>query len=127
MPDRIDLSRRLELRDADGALIGFVLSKEELGELEAECDRLRKELAAYQGHADPPGRANEGPKKGPPSRFDRARHLSRLAMLSEGSPEQEAAWAAVVADLEKNGVDFGEILRELERRLADRTPEVSDE
>jgi hypothetical protein len=43
-----DLTRRLELRDAEGSTVGVVLPVDQLKALEEECQRLRQQLATQQ-------------------------------------------------------------------------------
>lgn len=99
MSQLIDPTQGLELRSGSGAVLGSFISRQELQELIAECDRLRKQLATLQAERDT--------------------YLTALYALMRKevtiSPEE-------LADLEKNGVPIEQTMEELERIVAAGSP-----
>ena len=103
----INLDQKLELRDASGSTVGFVLPEQFLRDLLAERDALRKEVAELQEQLtalrDRAARVEA----------ERDGYLESLHFLTRKDvvpfTEQE------LADLQKNGMPFDQIIPEIEQ------------
>jgi predicted RNase H-like nuclease (RuvC/YqgF family) len=83
-------------------------------ELTAERDRLREEVNRLHAEAAELRRALE---KAQQEVRDKAAIVAERDLYLR---ELEAFWAEKIADMDKNGVDFGEFITELERDLEAR-------
>lgn len=111
MSEQLDPNRGLELRYAQGETVGIVLTPKAVHELTAERDQLRAEADRLRVEVAELRRA-----------LDDARQEVRdkAAVLAERDlylRELEGFWAEKIADMDKNGLDFGEVIAEMEQDL----------
>lgn len=107
MSDSFDLSQKLELRDAAGHTIAIFWAQKTVQELIAERDHLRTEMAELRQALD----------------AARQEVRDKAAIMAERDlylRELEEFWAERIAEVNKNGVDFGDFLAELEQDLRSR-------
>lgn len=96
----VSLDQRLEVRDASGATVGFILSDQQTRDLLADRDALRKRVAELQAQTARLTAERDG-------------YLESLHFLArkELTPltEQE------LAELQKDGLPFEQLLPEIEQ------------
>lgn len=114
MSDQIDLSQNLELRDAAGHTVGIVLPQKAAQDLTAERDQLRAEVSRLGAEVAELRQALETARQEAHDKAaimaERDRYLQAL----------EDLWAEKIADMDKNGREFGELIAEIEHDLDER-------
>jgi len=114
MSNQLDLSQRLELRYATGDTIGIVLTPKAVQELTTERDQLHEEANRLRAEVVELRRALEEARQEARDRaaimVERDRYLQAL----------EELMAEKIADMDKNGLDFGGFIAEIEQDLRGR-------
>lgn len=121
MSNQIDLSQRVEIRYATGDTVGIVLAPEAVRELTAERDQLREETNRLRVQVAELRRALEEAQFEACDKAgivaERDQYLRSLhALLAKDvqiTPED-------IAEMDKNGVDFGAIVEEIENEMRSR-------
>jgi uncharacterized coiled-coil DUF342 family protein len=99
--------QRLELRDPKGATLGYFLSERELQEVQAEREKLRKQLADLQAQIDTMGcEKNELLNE-----VDNYRKIMEVWERDGIAPMTRRE----MADLEQNGIPGERVLAEIEK------------
>jgi chromosome segregation ATPase len=123
MSTTVDLAQGAELR-VGGATVGVFLSESKFRELNAERDSLRKELEQLRQEVERLRReAEEARKELDAVRSDRDQYAKSLtAVMRDIDPVMSPAEAeAVIAEAEKDGVDFGEVVRQIEEIMGGKS------
>lgn len=114
MSEQLDLSQNLELRDAAGHTVGIVLPPKIAHHLTAERDQLRSEVGRLDAEVAELRQALE---------VARQELRDKVAIMAERDRYLQALeemWAEKIADADKNGKEFGELLAEIESDLNER-------
>jgi uncharacterized coiled-coil DUF342 family protein len=111
MSEQLDPNRGLELRFTQGETVGIVLTPKTVHELTTERDQLRAEADRLRAEAAELRHA-----------LDEARQEVRdkAAIMAERDlylRELEGFWGEKIAEMDKNGLDFGEVIAEMEQDL----------
>lgn len=114
MSNQIDLSQRMEIRNATGDTVGIVLAPKAVQELTTERDQLREETNRLRVEVTELKRALDEAQRA--VRDKDAIEAERDLYLRE----LEEFWTEKIAETQKNGADFREFIAELERDLGVR-------
>lgn len=114
MSDQLDLSQSLEVRDAAGQTVGILMPPKTARDLTVERDQLRAEV--HRLHAEVAELRQT---------LDAARQEVRdkAAIVAERDlylQQLEELMAEKIADMDKNGIDMGEVIAEIEQDLRAR-------